>query len=109
MTRIVVGALVLAVSLGLLTGLVWWWLAGTGRHRATFTPTSTPAPASAGALEDAPPPEAGRDAETVALRLAAHAGAAPCPGCQGLTTSHVFHGDGSRTCCRCSTITGGQP
>lgn len=106
MTRIVVGALVLAVSLGLLTGLVWWWLAGTGRHRAT--PTS--APASAGALEDAPPPEARPDTETVALRLAAHAGAAPCPGCQGLTTSHVFHGDGSRTCCRCSTITaGGQP
>ncbi|MEV5048202.1 hypothetical protein AB0N20_27295 [Streptomyces griseoincarnatus] len=132
MTRIVIGASVVAVSLALLAAVVWfWWLAGHGRHRAPRRPATaegrdllvtTAAPdltGSAPALPAFPPvpsvlpsredlEEAGRDADTVALLLDAdRADFAHCPA-EGRRTPHFLHSSGARTCARCETTTAGD-
>ncbi|MCC9686938.1 hypothetical protein [Streptomyces sp. MNU103] len=102
MTRLVLGTSLVALSLAALVFLVWWWLAGTGRHRAP-----RPAAGGAGALEGAPAvlTGAGRaDTDTLALQAADRADFAHCPAEQR-RTAHFLHADGSRTCCGCSTTT----
>lgn len=122
MTRIVIGASVVAVSLTLLAAVVWfWWLAGHGRHRAPRQPATAEGGEllTAPALQAVPPAppappsrqdleEAGGDADTVALLLDAdRADFADCPA-EGRTTPHFLHRDGSRTCARCETTTAGD-
>lgn len=99
MTRLVLGTSVLSASVVALVALAWWWLAGTGRHRA--------ARPAAGALEGAPqvPPGPGRgDTDTLALQAADRADFAHCPA-ERRRTAHFLHPDGSRTCCGCATTT----
>lgn len=129
MTRLVIGGGVLALSLALLAGLVWWWLSGHGRHRAPRRPGGLLALPPGVVAEDGPygtetvlpvPPASsvlparegvedgdGVDAETVVFLAADRADFDHCPA-EGRRTPHFFHGDGSRTCCRCETKTAGD-
>lgn len=102
MTRVVIGAGVLAVSLVALALMVWSLvLAGHGRHRAAHRPAELPSPAPAGV-------PSGDGPDTLALLLDAdRADFADCPA-EERRTPHFLHSDGSRTCCRCSTITAGE-
>lgn len=104
MTRLVLGTSLVALSLAALVFLVWWWLAGTGRHRA---PRQTEG--GAGVLEGAPavPPPGRADPDTLAFQAADRADFAHCPA-ERRRTPHFLHNDGSRTCAQCETTTAGD-
>lgn len=114
MTRLVIGGGVLALSLAALAALVWWWLAGHGRHRAprrpgarlALPPGVPPVPSVLPAREGVED-GGGTDAKTVALLAVDRADFDHCPA-EGRRTPHFLHSDGSRTCCRCETTTAGD-
>lgn len=104
MTRLILGASIVAVSCAALVSILWaLWRAGRGQHRAPHR--------AGGPLLQLPPGTPGEhatDAETLALLLDAdRAGFAYCPA-EGQTAPHFLHGNGARTCCRCETTTAGD-
>lgn len=104
MIQALVGVAFIGMSVAGAAVMVWvLWVAGRGRHRA---------PRCSGALEAGPSPLAapGAGDGPPTLVLLADADRADLDYCEAerRRRPHFFHADGSRTCCVCQTLTGGD-
>ncbi|MGV2914623.1 hypothetical protein [Streptomyces alfalfae] len=126
MTQALIGGSILAAALAALAAAVWvWWMAGRGRHRRNrrsgpllTLPPITPLESSYGTEAVVQPGSSGPSlirlpeqetgtTDTVQFAVADRADFAHCSA-EGRRTPHFIHRDGTRTCCRCQTITAGD-